>query len=289
MEQEKYNNLKLGERGAIISITAYIFLAITKIAFAYMSGSAALMADGLNNTTDILASVAVLIGLRISRKPPDKEHRYGHWKSETIASLVASFIMLVVGIQVLSDAVTSIFNGGKESPDIMAAYVGIFAALIMYVVYRYNKKLAQKINSKAVMAAAKDNLSDAWVSIGTAIGIFGSQLHMPWMDTLTAIIVGLLICKTAWDIFRQSSHELSDGFDEEKIHRYQEVITQVEGVRGIKEMRGRNYGNNEVIDAVILVDATLNITEAHDIATHVEEVLLNDHGVYDVHVHIEPE
>lgn len=289
MEQEKYNNLKLGERGAIISITAYIFLAITKIAFAYMSGSAALMADGLNNTTDILASVAVLIGLRISRKPPDKEHRYGHWKSETIASLVASFIMLVVGIQVLSDAITSIFNGGKESPDIMAAYVGIFAALIMYVVYRYNKKLAQKINSKAVMAAAKDNLSDAWVSIGTAIGIFGSQLHMPWMDTLTAIIVGLLICKTAWDIFRQSSHELSDGFDEEKIHRYQEVITQVEGVKGIKEMRGRNYGNNEVIDAVILVDATLNITEAHDIATHVEEVLLNDHGVYDVHVHIEPE
>ena len=260
MEQEKYNNLKLGERGAIISITAYIFLAITKIAFAYASGSAALMADGLNNTTDILASVAVLIGLRISRKPPDKEHRYGHWKSETIASLVASFIMLVVGIQVLSDAVTSIFHGEKESPDIMAAYVGIFAALIMYFVYLYNKKLARKINSKAVMAAAKDNLSDAWVSIGTAIGIFGSQLHMPWMDTLTAIIVGLLICKTAWDIFRQSSHELSDGFDEEKIHRYQEVITKVEGVKGIKEMRGRNYGNNEVIDAVILVDATINIT-----------------------------
>ena len=289
MEEEKYNNLKLGERGAIISITAYIFLAITKIAFAYASGSAALMADGLNNTTDILASVAVLIGLRISRKPPDKEHRYGHWKSETIASLVASFIMLVVGIQVLSDAVTSIFHGEKESPDIMAAYVGIFAALIMYFVYLYNKKLARKINSKAVMAAAKDNLSDAWVSIGTAIGIFGSQLHMPWMDTLTAIIVGLLICKTAWDIFRQSSHELSDGFDEEKIHRYQEVITKVEGVKGIKEMRGRNYGNNEVIDAVILVDATINITEAHDIATHVEQVLLNDHGVYDVHVHIEPE
>ena len=96
----------------------------------------------------------------------------------------------------------------------------------MYFVYRYNKKLAQKINSKAVMAAAKDNLSDAWVSIGTAIGIFGSQLHMPWMDTLTAIIVGLLICKTAWDIFRQSSHELSDGFDEEKIHRYQEMLLQ---------------------------------------------------------------
>ena len=74
------------------------------------------------------------------------------------------------------------------------------------------------------MAAAKDNISDAWVSIGTAIGIFGSQLNMPWLDTLTAIIVGLLICKTAWDIFKQASHELSDGFDVDKIKLYQDVI-----------------------------------------------------------------
>jgi divalent metal cation (Fe/Co/Zn/Cd) transporter len=84
-------------------------------------------------------------------------------------------------------------------------------------VYRYNKNLAIKINSKAVMAASKDNISDAWVSIGTAKGIFGSQLNMPWLDSLTAFIVGLLICKTAWDISREASHELSDGFDENKI------------------------------------------------------------------------
>ncbi len=288
MEQEKYNNLKLGERGAIISILAYIFLAFAKIFFATISGSSALMADGLNNTTDILASIAVLIGLRISRKPPDKEHRYGHWKSETIASLIASFIMLAVGIQVLKEAVISFFQGQHESPDIMAAYVGVFAAVVMYVVYRYNKNLAQKINSKAVMAAAKDNLSDAWVSIGTAIGIFGAQLHMPWLDTLTAFIVGLLICKTAWDIFRQASHELSDGFDADKIQFYEDIIIKVEGVKGIQSMKGRNYGNNEVIDVVILVDAQLNVTEAHDIATSVEQVLSDDYGVYDVHVHIEP-
>ncbi|MDV2687115.1 cation transporter, partial [Alkalihalophilus lindianensis] len=89
-----------------------------------------------------------------------------------------------------------------------------------YFVYRYNKKLVIKINSKSVMAAAKDNISDAWVSIGTAVGIFGSQLNTPWLDTVTAIIVGLLICKTAWDIFKQASHELSDGFDPVKIKQY---------------------------------------------------------------------
>ncbi|MED4402058.1 cation diffusion facilitator family transporter [Metabacillus fastidiosus] len=288
MEEQKYNDLKLGERGAIISIIAYICLSIIKLVIGYISDSAALKADGLNNTTDIIASVAVLIGLKLSQKPPDEDHRYGHWKSETIASMVASFIMAAVGLQVLIDAITSIFQGGKESPDVIAAYVGIFSALAMYFVYRYNKKLAIKINSKSLMAAAKDNISDAWVSIGAAVGIFGSQLNMPWLDTVTAIIVGLLICKTAWDIFKQASHDLSDGFDENKIQLYQNVIINIDGVKGIKQIKGRNYGNNEVIDVVILVNSTLDIKEAHDIATHVEKVMIKDYGVYDVHVHIEP-
>ncbi|MFA1712816.1 cation diffusion facilitator family transporter [Peribacillus frigoritolerans] len=288
MEEQKYNDLKLGERGAIISIIAYICLSIMKLAIGYISDSAALKADGLNNTTDIIASIAVLIGLRLAQRPPDKDHGYGHWKSETIASMVASFIMFAVGVQVLIDAVGSMLKGGKESPDIIAGYVGVLSAIAMYFVYRYNKKLAMKINSKAVMAASKDNISDAWVSIGTAIGIFGSQLNMPWLDPLTAIIVGILICKTAWDIFIQASHELSDGFDENKIHLYKDVITNVDGVKGIKEIKGRNYGNNEVIDVVILVNSTLDIKEAHDIATHVEKVMMKEHGVYDVHVHVEP-
>lgn len=288
MDEQKYKNLRIGERGAIISIIAYICLSIIKLVVGYMSDSAALKADGMNNTTDIIASIAVLVGLRLAQRPPDKDHGYGHWKSETIASMIASFIMAAVGIQVLVDAVTSMIEGGKESPDIMAAYVGVFSAIAMYFVYRYNKKLAIKINSKAVMAAAKDNISDAWVSIGTAIGILGSQLNMPWLDTLTAIIVGLLICKTAWDIFKQASHELSDGFDENKIHLYHDVITNVNGVKGIKEIKGRNYGNNEVIDVVILVNSALDINEAHWISSHVEEVMIKDYGVYSVHVHVEP-
>lgn len=288
MDNKKYNDLKLGERGAIISIIAYICLSILKLVIGYMSDSSALKADGLNNTTDIIASIAVLVGLRLSQRPPDKDHGYGHWKSETIASMIASFIMLAVGIQVLNDAIGSMFHGEKETPNILAAYVGVFSAIVMYFVYRYNKKLANQIKSKAVMAAAKDNISDAWVSIGTAVGIFGSQLNMPWLDTLTAIVVGLLICKTAWDIFKEASHELSDGFDVDKIELYRNVITEMDGIKGIKEIRGRNYGSNEVIDVVILVNSKLGIKEAHDIATQVEKVMMKDYGVYDVHVHVEP-
>ncbi|MFB8375982.1 cation diffusion facilitator family transporter [Paenibacillus taichungensis] len=289
MEQIKYDNLKLGEKGAIISIIAYICLTAIKMIIGYMSNSEALKADGLNNATDIIASIAVLIGLRLAQRPADKDHTYGHWKAETVASLVASFIMMVVGLQVLYGAVTSVFQGKSESPDIIAAWTGILCAAVMYLVYRYNKRLAMKIKSQAVMAAAKDNISDAWVSIGTVIGIIGSQFGLPWLDPLTAVAVGFLICKTAWDIFREATHHLTDGFDEELIKEYRNTVANVDGVEAVKDLRARNYGNNAVVDVVILVRSDLDLQKAHDISTNVEDELLKEHEVYTVHVHVEPD
>lgn len=155
MEEQKYKDLKLGERGATISILAYICLSIIKLMVGYMSDSAALKADGLNNTTDIIASIAVLVGLRLAQRPPDKDHGYGHWKSETIASMIASFIMVVVGIQVLIDAITSMVEGGKESPNIMAAYVAVLSAIAMYFVYRYNKSLQPRLIARRLWQLLK--------------------------------------------------------------------------------------------------------------------------------------
>ncbi|MEH7483473.1 cation diffusion facilitator family transporter [Neobacillus drentensis] len=288
MNEQGYLDLKRGERGAIISIIAYICLSSLKLAVGLIANSEALKADGLNNATDIIASIAVLIGLKLSQRPADDDHPYGHWKSETVASMVASFIMMVVGIQVTYEAITSIFNGKNESPDLVSAWTGLFCALVMYFVYRYNKKLSREINSQSVMAAAKDNLSDAWVSVGTFIGIVGAQFNLPWLDPITAIIVGLLICKTGWEIFRDASHYLTDGFDEKQIETYKETIIDCYGVKGVKDIKARNYGNNVVVDIVILVNSDLDIRGAHDIATKVENELIKEHNVYDVHVHVEP-
>lgn len=289
MNEERYSNLKLGERGAIISILAYILLSALKLSVGYISDSEALKADGLNNTTDILASLSVLIGLRLSQKPADDDHLYGHWKSEMVASMVASFIIIVVGFQVLTSAFTSIFEGAQEAPDLIAAWTGLFSALIMYFVYRYNRNLARKIKSHSVMAAAKDNLSDSWVSIGTAIGIIGSQFGLPWLDPVTAFLVGALILKTGWDIFREASHQLTDGFDVDLIKEYNDTICNIPGVKGIKDLKARSYGNNIVVDCVITVNPTLDISTAHDISTRVEEKLMEEYDIYDVHVHVEPD
>lgn len=186
--ESRYNDLKLAERGARVSIIAYIVLSLLKLGIGYLAQSKALSADGINNTTDIIASLAVLIGLKISRKPADEDHPYGHFRAETVASLIASLIMIVVGLDVLYNAVHSIIFFKAEAPDLISAGVGIFCAGAIYLVYRYNKNIAIKINSSGLMAAAKDNLSDAWVSIGTAVGILASQFGLPWIDPLAAII-----------------------------------------------------------------------------------------------------
>ena len=286
--EQKYMDLKLGEKGVILSIFVYLCLSTLKLVIGYTANSEALKADGLNNTTDIIASIAVLIGLKISQRPADKDHPYGHWKAETVASMVAAFIMVGVGLYVLYNAILSVFDKTISEPDWISALTGLFCAVIMYGVYIYNRNLARKINSQSVMAAAKDNLSDAWVSIGTVIGITGSQFGLPWLDPVTAVVVGLLIVKTGWDIFREASHDLTDGFDEEQLKDYKNSITNISGVKGVKEIRARKYGNNPVVDVIILVNSTLDIGAAHDISMAVEDVLMKEYNVFEVHVHVEP-
>lgn len=286
--EKKFEDLKLAERGATVSIVAYIGLSILKLGVGHISGSKALFADGLNNATDILSSVAVLIGLKIAGKPADDEHAYGHFRAETLSSLIASLIMIAVGIQVLFTAVRDTIFFEAKAPDLVSAITAIFCAGVIFLVYRYNFKLATKINSSGLMAAAKDNLSDAYVSIGTAVGILASQFGFPWIDPLVAAVVGYLIIKTGWDIFNEAAHNLTDGFDKELLDQITASVDCVEGVRGIEDIKARIHGNTILMDLVILVDPHITVLEGHDIAVLVELMLLEQYDISQVIIHIEP-
>lgn len=285
-----YDNLKRGERGAWISIGAYLVLAAIKLAVGFFTGSEALKADGLNNTTDVIASIAVLIGLKVSRKPPDKDHHYGHMRAESIASTVAAFIMTAVALQVLTQAGTILFQGGhSEPPNLLAAWVAIGSAVVMFIVYRYNMRLSKSINSSSLFAAAQDNKSDALVSIGAAVGIIGSVLGVTWLDPLAALVVGLIILKTAIEIFKDATHTLTDGFDEDEVREITESVEEIPGVRSVKEIKGRSHGNLTFIDLTIKVDPDLNVVESHDITEELEMALKNSRPHTNIHVHIEPD
>ena len=286
---DPYQNIRAGERGAWASIAAYLLLSGVKLAAGYWFSSSALTADGYNNLSDIAASVAVLIGLRISRKPPDRDHPYGHFRAETIAALIASFMMSMVGLQVLFDAGRSIFTGDRAAPDPLSAWVALGAALVMLGVHFYNRRLAARIRSHALMAAAKDNLSDALVSLGAAAGIFGSQFGMPWLDPAAAVVVGLLILRTAWGIFYRSSHALTDGFDAKELETLRNTIERTKGVRRIKDIKARVHGSNVLIDVIIQVDPELSLIESHRISDEIERRMERRHNIANVHVHVEPD
>ena len=205
MNNHPSDNLKLAERGALLAIATYIGLSVTKIIAGAALTSSSLTADGFNNVSDIVANLAVLIGLRMARKPADKDHRFGHWKIEDLASLITSFIMFFVGFNVLIDTAQKIINKEETLIDPVGAVVGIVSAIIMFGVYLYNKNLAKRVKSKALDAAAKDNLSDAITSLGTSVAIIASSLKFPIVDKLAAIIITFFILKTAYDIFMESS------------------------------------------------------------------------------------
>ena len=285
---DAYNEIREGEKGAWVSIIAYVCLSALKLFIGFTAGSEALLADGLNNTTDIIASFAVLIGLKISRRPPDHDHKYGHFRAETVAALVASFIMIAVGAQVLYQAVQKFFEPTIGTPNMIAAWTALFSALVMMFVYRYNIRLARRINSHAITAAAQDNRSDALVSIGAFIGIVGSQFGLPWLDPLTATLVGLIIVKTAWDIFKDASHALTDGFDEQELVKIKQTVADTPGVESIKDIKARILGNNVLVDVTIQVNGYLNVVESHDISEEIEDRMLTEHKISHIHVHIEP-
>jgi cation diffusion facilitator family transporter len=283
-----YDEIRQGEKGAWVSIFSYLLLSALKLIIGTIAVSQALLADGLNNTTDIIASVAILIGLKISQKPPDRDHHYGHFRAETIAAMVASFVMAVVGIQVLYQAVQKFYKPSLETPNMIAAWTALFCAVVMFIVYMYNFRLATRINSHAMMAAAKDNRSDAFVSIGAFIGITGSQFGLPWLDPVSAFLVGVIICKTAWTIFWDASHALTDGFDVKELEQIKKTVKKTPGVESIKDIKARVHGNQVLVDVTIHVNNDLNVVESHEITEEIEARMLDEHNISHVHVHIEP-
>ncbi|MCW1927427.1 cation diffusion facilitator family transporter [Bhargavaea beijingensis] len=284
-----YSNLKQGERGAWVSIFSYIMLSTVKFIAGVAGSSEALKADALNNTTDVVASIAVLIGLRISQKPPDHNHRYGHLRAETIASLIASFIMAVVGLQVLADAIGSIFSEDAQTPSAFTGFVALASGLVMYGVYLYNLRLAEKIGSSALRAAALDNRSDALVSFGAAAGIAGAIFGFPVIDTITALIIALLILHAAGSIFKEAVYTLTDGFDEDEGEALAHLAASVPGVIRLKDFKGRMHGNMMFIDLTVTVDPSLNVIESHRITEQIERRLQKAKPFSTVLVHIEPD
>lgn len=281
--------IKLSERGAWVSIIVYIVLASFKLVSGFIFNSASLVADGVNNFTDIISSVAILIGLKTARKPADKNHPYGHWKAEPIASLVTSFIMLFLGLQLLINTTQNLFlKTNITSPSLLAGIVSLISMVVMFAVSKYNHQLAKQSKSHGLKSVAKDNFVDGLTSLATAIAIFTSSFGLGWIDNLMAIIISGIIIKTGVEIFSESTFSLSDGFDEEELAVYRKRLSQIDEIHDIPQLKARMYGTNIYVDITILVNAEMTVKKSHEITEIIEEILYEEFDVMYTDVHVEP-
>jgi len=280
-------NLKLAQRGAYLSLVVYIVLSVAKYITGYVYDSAAVRADALNNMTDIVVSIAVIVGLKISIKPADKNHPYGHLKSENISTLLVSFIIMFVGIQVVIENAPRMLTNEQHTPNFITIIISMMSGVIMIGVYAINHRLAKQTKSSSLDSASKDNLSDGLVSIGTAIGLLFTQFGLPIIDVILATVLGCLIIYTGFGIFKDSIFALSDGFKEQDLEEYRSLVQEVTDVREVKNVKGRYHGSSIFLDVTIVVDANLSLQEAHDICDRVETHLENN-GISSVYVHPEP-
>lgn len=280
--------LETAQKGAFLSLIVYIILSVTKFIVGYLYDSAAVKADSLNNMTDIIVSLAVIIGLKISIKPADQNHPYGHLKSENISSLLVAFIIMFVGIQVIIENVPELFTNEHHTPNIINIYVSVISGLIMLAVFYINQRIANHTQSSSLNSAAKDNLSDALVSLGTAIGLVFTQFGFPIIDTILAIILGLLIIYTGFGIFKESIFTLSDGFNEQELEAYKNYVLEIEDVIEVQNIKGRYHGSSVFVDVTIVVKSDLSLEEAHHICDKVEQHM-HSKGISSVYVHPEPQ
>lgn len=281
-------NQQLARRGIYLSIVTYVIISTAKLLVGSNFDSDAVFADGLNNFTDSFASIALLVGMILSQRPADQNHRYGHYKIETLTTLIMSFVIFYIGITVTIDSTTALINQAYAAPTPINAVVGLSSGVIMSGVYWYNNRLGNKLNSPSLKASAKDNLSDALTSFATALSVVLSRTGILWLDGAMAIVVGLIIIKSGYDIFKESAFSLSDGFPQEDLDNYRKIVLMEPGVRAVSDIRGRNYGANVYIDITILVDPEISVQAGHAITEKVESALQKTEDVTAIDVHVEP-
>lgn len=279
--------------GGVVNVVLLLFKFIAGI----LGNSAAMVADAIHSLSDFVTDVVVLVFVRISDKPKDKSHDYGHGKYETLAMTMIGIALFAVAIGILYSGTTKIISWANgetlEAPGMLALWAALLSILLKEGVYRYSMVKARELNSQAVEANAWHHRSDALSSAGTAIGIGGAIfLGQRWtvLDPIASVVVGVFIVKVSVDLLRNGigdlmEQSLPDAVEEEILG----LVASLPGDVKPHDLRTRRLGNHYAIELHILMNGDISLREAHDKASEVETLLRDRYGEEThVAVHVEP-
>ena len=272
-----------------------IILSAVKTTFGVIGHSPALLAEGINSTSDVAYYVVAGIFMRLANKPPDNEHPYGHRQLENIASLVVGAFVVATAVAVFWDAVDKMWDlldGASTSPGShpLTLWVALGTVAIKIYLFFYVRKLGKETHNPIVDALAYDHRNDIFSASAASVGIFLSRIGLPWGDPLAGALVAILILRTGIYILRESSVELMDAVPSRELA--QQVVDLLKGVRGIQqleELQAHRFGPHIVLNLTIGIDGAMTVNKGDKIATNVEELICKSiPNIRRVHVHYHP-
>ena len=290
VDKQSFDRHKYGEKICIQMTLLNILLSTAKLIAGIFGNSMALIADAFHSLTDAITTVGVIICLRISKRPPDKEHPYGHGKIESIAAKMIALVLIGLGVLMLIAAIRTIMVGNLSVPAGITIWIVIISIVAKEFSYWYTLNAAKKINSTVLAADAWHHRTDALSSIAVLFGIIGARMGFPILDPIMAGLVSLFIIWAGYKVLRESVDELMDTLPDKDIpKRIKELCLEIPGVKDARNIRVRKYGSFLVIDCVIVVDPLISVDEGHNLASLSKKKIMEDNdNIKDVFIHVSP-
>ncbi|MBT8517403.1 cation transporter [Polynucleobacter paneuropaeus] len=278
------------KKSTLVSVAVNLTLTVSQVFAGLLSGSQGLIADGIHSLTDLIADFVVLFANHHSAKDADEDHHYGHQRYETAASLFLGISLLVVALGMLWSAGHKIVNPIAASQiSILALYVALGSLVAKELLFRYMLAVAKRVRSSMLVANAWHARSDAASSLVVSVGIVGALLGFPILDSVGALIVGLMIIRTGWSFSWDALNDLMDRAVSEEEHQHiEKIILSTEGVLGCHDLRTRKMGDMILVDVHIEVDANATVQVGHDIALTAANQVKAKLPVLNVMTHIDP-
>jgi len=282
----------LVRKAAFIALFGNLFLALLKITTGVFTGSLAVIGDGIDSSTDVAIAVMTLAVGAIINQPSDKEHPWGHQRAETVATIVLAFIIMLAGFQLSTSALHQLRSGETSKlPEFAALAVTVVSIAGKLLLAFSQYRLGKKSGSAMILANAKNMTNDIIISTSVFVGLGASVLFkLPLLDSVTAILVGLWVMKSAIGIFMELNLELMDGNADDGLYKSLfQAVKSVPGAGNPHRARIRKMASAWDIDLDIEVDGSLTVRQAHVIAELVEKAIREQiTDVYDIMVHVEP-
>lgn len=277
---------------SMVSIIGNTLLSLMKLLAGIFAHSGAMISDAVHSASDVLSSVIVIIGVKISAKEPDREHPYGHERFECVAAIILAAVLLVSGLFIGHTAVEKMTSGTQDItlPGLAALIAALVSISGKEAMYQYTGSYAKRFDSGALMADAWHHRSDALSSIGALVGIAGSRMGFPALDTIASLVICLFIIKASYDIFTDAVEKMVDRSCSEYIEQeIAKCAAEQTGVLGVDLIHTRIFGSRVYVDIEIAANSRITLAESHDIASRVHNAIEEKFiKVKHVMVHVNP-